>query len=585
MSESGTKRDTEFKWNGWGFNDSYFYFDKDSQLNFSGDNRYDISGQILPGLRDYIFGDMGIDINYRTPSQQIGDIESTVDPPIINQGFVKCLDDKKIHYSMETRMRMNRAHGHTLLEIFTLRHGKFARVPDIVVWPKNHDEVVDVVAAANENNVAIIPLGGGTSVSLGLQCPEKETRMIVSLDISRMNRLLWIDRENMTARAEGGCVGADLENELNKQDLTLGHEPDSIEASTLGGWVATRASGLKRGKYGNIEDLLVHVTMVTPTGVLEKHCQAPRVSSGPDIHHFILGSEGTIGVVTEVTFKICEKPPYKCFGSVVFPTFEVGVKCMREITKQKYGVASMRLVDNKQFVISQGFKKGHLTIWRKLTDQIKHLYITSWKGFHPDEVCAMTLVFEGTKEEVKVQEKRVYQIATDHGGFSGGAANGLYGYMLTLTVAYMRDFGMEYSCIGESMETAVPWDKVVTLCNNVKEVFRRESEKLGAPHIASCRVTQAYDAGACIYIYYGLNYRNVEHPVETYERIENLAREAIIACGGSISHHHGVGKLRRHWLPVTVGEVGLTAMKAVKQALDPNNIFASGNLFQAVSKL
>ncbi len=270
--------------------------------------------------------------------------------PLINDSFMNELQKTAISYSDDASDRLFRSHGHTLHEIFTLRADKFSRVPDLVVWPKCHEEVVALVKLATDHNVAIIPFGGGTSVSGALQCPENETRMILSLDTSQMNRILWIDHQNLTAHIEAGIFGQDLERELAKHSLCTGHEPDSYEFSSLGGWVATRASGMKKNIYGNIEDLLVHVKMVTTKGTVERNCQVPRISSGPDIHHFILGSEGTLGVITEVTLKVRPIPECQKYGSIIFPSFEPGVQFMREIAKQQLKPASVRLMDNEQFI-------------------------------------------------------------------------------------------------------------------------------------------------------------------------------------------------------------------------------------------
>ena len=252
---------------------------------------------------------------------------------------------------------MFRAHGHTLHEIFTLRSSQFLRIPDLVVWPKSHDDVVTLVNLSCQNDVVVIPFGGGTSVSGALQCPDNEKRMILSVDTSQMNKILWIDYQNLTARIEAGIIGQDLERELNKHNLCSGHEPDSYEFSSLGGWVATRASGMKKNIYGNIEDLVVHVKMVTPKGVVERNCQVPRISSGPDIQQFILGSEGTLGIITEVTLKVRPIPAFKKYGSVVFPDFESGVHFLREVAKQQLKPASLRLMDNEQFIFGKLFNR------------------------------------------------------------------------------------------------------------------------------------------------------------------------------------------------------------------------------------
>uniref|UniRef100_F1KYD5 Alkylglycerone-phosphate synthase n=1 Tax=Ascaris suum TaxID=6253 RepID=F1KYD5_ASCSU len=376
-----------------------------------------------------------------------------------------------------------------------------------------------------------------------------------------------------------GIIGQSLERQLNAKGYTCGHEPDSIEFSSLGGWVATRASGMKKNKYGNIEDLLVQVNMVTSRGVIRKHCQVPRISSGPDIHHIVLGSEGTLGVITEVTIKVFPLPEVKKYGSIVFPTFEHGVDFFREVAKQQCQPASLRLVDNEQFLMGQALKLEE-TFWKSLSSKLAKLYVTRWKGFKIEEMVAATIVYEGSAGEVEAQERRLARIADKYGGLPGGEENGKYGYRLTFAIAYLRDLGMEYGVIGESFETSVPWDKVTNLCRNVKQVIKREAKANGLtrPFLASCRVTQVYDSGACVYFYFAFNYRGMHNPLEVYDKIEIAARDEIIACGGSISHHHGVGKLRRQWMPGTVGEVGISLLKAIKKELDPQNVFANGNL-------
>jgi alkyldihydroxyacetonephosphate synthase len=197
--------------------------------------------------------------------------------PILNEDFVESIKSFKIDHSLDGMDRLIRSHGQTVHDVYIVRNGLYKRIPDIILWPKNHDEVVKIVKRANELDVMLIPFGGGTSVSGAITCPQEETRCIAVVDTSQMNRLLWLDRSNLVACFESGIVGQDLERVLQEEGLTMGHEPDSIEFSTLGGWVATRASGMKKNVYGNIEDIVIRVKMVTCKGVLEKNISAPRV--------------------------------------------------------------------------------------------------------------------------------------------------------------------------------------------------------------------------------------------------------------------------------------------------------------------
>ncbi|MBN3326434.1 ADAS protein, partial [Atractosteus spatula] len=572
------RRQEIMKWNGWGYSDSRFLFNKKGQAEFTG-KRYRLSGMIIPGLKDWFENTFGASLEHKTPPKSTFDA-SALQPPILNEGFMQDLKATAIPFSHEAEDRIFRAHGHCLHEIFALREGKFGRIPDLVVWPNCHNDVVKIVELACKHSVCVIPFGGGTSVSSALECPPEENRTIISLDTSQMNRILWIDEKNLTAHVEAGIIGQDLERQLNESGYCTGHEPDSMEFSSLGGWVATRASGMKKNVYGNIEDLVVHIKMVTPRGVVEKSCQGPRMSTGPDVHHFILGSEGTLGVVTEVTMKIRPVPEYQKYGSVVFPNFEQGVACLREVAKQRCAPASIRLMDNSQFQFGHALKPQVSSIFTSFLDGLKKFYITKFKGFDPNQLCVATLLFEGDREKVLQHEKQVYDIAAKFGGLAAGEDNGQRGYMLTFVIAYLRDLGMDYYVIGESFETSVPWDRVLDLCNNVKERIVRECKERGVqfPPLSTCRVTQTYDAGACIYFYFAFNYRGISDPIVVYDQIEHAARDEILANGGSLSHHHGVGKLRKHWLPETISDVGLGMLKSVKEYLDPDNIFGSRNL-------
>jgi len=494
------------------------------------------------------------------------------------QAFLDELRRLDISFSLDGVDRLIRSHGHTLHDIFMLREGTFERIPDVVVWPESHEAVVRLVQLAHKHDVVILPFGGGTSVSRAVSCPTEEPRTVLALDTSQMNRILWLDQENMVACCEAGIVGQDLERELHQQGFTSGHEPDSYEFSSLGGWVATRASGMKKNVYGNIEDLVVHVRMVTPTGVLEKSCQVPRMSCGPDFNHIILGSEGTLGVITEVTIKVRPLPQCRKFGSVVFPNFESGLQCMREVAKQRCQPASIRLVDNEQFKLGQTLRPvpGYFGL---LLEGLKKMYILKIKGFDVNQMCVMTLVFEGNTNDVEVQEKRIYDIATRYGGIPGGEVNGERGYTLTFVIAYIRDLALEYNIFAESFETSVAWDRTLSLCYNVKHRLKRECEAAGIKHyLISYRVTQTYDVGSCVYFYFAFKWSGVGSPLTTFEHLEELARDEILASGGSLSHHHGIGKLRSRWFPSQVSKLGVELYQATKRQLDPKNIFANGNI-------
>ncbi|KAG6448969.1 hypothetical protein O3G_MSEX005815 [Manduca sexta] len=560
------------KWYGWGYKDSRFELCGDSAC-FTG-NRYSIGGKLLPYLSQWAVENFGVDT---TKPPKIPEPPTSFPESLLPMNIKEELE-KIALISTDGMDRLIRAHGQTLKDVSNVRNNSFPRIPDAVIWPESHEQVEKIVKCASRHKFVIIPFGGGTSVSGAVTCPENEPRPIVALDTSDMNSILWLDKEQLLARVQAGIIGQDLEREMRARGFTVGHEPDSYEFSTLGGWVATRASGMKKNTYGNIEDLVVQTKVVTPRGVIEKNCRVPRISCGPEWEHVVMGSEGCFGVVTEVTIKIRPLPEVTQYGSLVFPDWDSGFYFEREVAKKRLQPSSIRLMDNEQFRFGQALKMENS--WGGvLLDGLKRLYITRIKGFDPKKLCVVTLLMEGSSEEVAEREKKLNSIAAKYGGVPAGASNGETGYTLTFVIAYLRDVAMEYDIVAESFETSVPWDRAQALCRNVKRRVAHECRARDITHfLVSARLTQTYDAGCCIYFYFGHYSGDCEDPVATYEEIEEAARDEIIASGGSISHHHGVGKLRKKWYTDTVSEPGRLLLLAAKKALDPDNIFALGNM-------
>jgi alkyldihydroxyacetonephosphate synthase len=377
--------------------------------------------------KEYIETTYGVKID---DDVAIPEMPTTFPDAKLNQSFVEGIQKLKIDYSIEGEDRLTRSHGCDLKDVHYIRTGQFTRILDIVLWPVSHDEVVEIVKLANDCNVVIIPFGGGTSISGSVTCPQNETdRCIASLDMSQMNRMLSLDKETLVARFEAGIIGQDLEKILASEGLTLGHEPDSYEFSTLGGWVATRASGMKKNRYGNIEDLVVQVRLVTSKGVLERNITAPRVSCGPDFNQIILGSEGSLGVITEVLVKVRPLPAVKRYGSIVFPDFESGIRCLREIAKKRCQPSSLRLLDNEQLKFGEYLKTVDDGFFTKSVTKFKKFILTAIKGYDLEKIAVATLVFEGDKNEVDENEKQIYGIAKKHGGLPAGGAHGESAYV------------------------------------------------------------------------------------------------------------------------------------------------------------
>jgi len=567
----------EERLDGWGFTDSGFRVDAAGEVEFTG-SRYAIGGKKIPSLLPW---GVGIFASPLDPRDRNAPQHSTRVPErISNEAFERALAEKldPARISLDAKQRLRHGHGHTQEDMWGAKWGQFARVPDLVVWPTSEDDVRVVIELARAHRACVIPFGGGTNVTDALRCLEAEKRTIVSLDMRRMNRVLWIDPENRTACIQAGATGSEIEEVLGRHGFTSGHEPDSLELSTLGGWVATNASGMKKNRYGNIEDLLLSISALTADGGELSRAASARESVGGDPARWLIGSEGRLGIVTSAIVKVFPKPAVRRFGSVLFKTFEQGFAFMRDVERSGCKPASVRLMDNLQFQFGQAVKPAK-TGAAALMSKLERAFVLGARGFDANEMVACTLLFEGTAAEISVQERSVFALAKKHGGMRAGAENGKRGYELTFAIAYIRDFIMEHWVVAESFETTVPWSRVLDVVNGVKRRVHEEhaARRLPGKPFISVRVTQLYEAGACLYFYFAFYYKGVEHPSEVFGELERAARDEILKTGGSLSHHHGIGKLRSAFLPRVFTPAALVWRERMKQALDPDNVLGCGN--------
>lgn len=395
-----------------------------------------------------------------------------------NVEFRKEIEEAKIDQSIDIDDRYFRCHSQAPRDFYILKYSQYKRIPDVVVWPKSHEDVETIVRLANKHNVAIIPVGGCTNVTYANNCPEGEKRMIVSLDTTQMNRMLWIDAKSMLACFEAGISGMDLERTLQERGFIMGHEPDSVEFSTLGGWIATRSSGIKQHAYGNIEGIVVSTKLVTSVGVLAKDFIAPRVSMGPEFEHFVLGSEGTLGVITEVIVRIHNLPKVRRYGSIAFPTFELGIDCFHECARNNVIPSSLRLLDNVHVQFGHVLRFNSSLVG-EILDRLKKFGLTKILRYDENSFSIATYLIEGDKKIVDQDEDRLIDIAKNHGGIKAGEKYGKLGYLLTFTVGYTRDMMFRVGVLADSMETSVSWDKCKNCIEKVGKLFYSEVERLG----------------------------------------------------------------------------------------------------------
>ena len=562
----------------WGYKDSRFVLNKDRTVSMEGD-RYELSGTRMPDFIPYIEEVIGIEIN---PGNTLAEVENKpVSSLNINQVFVDNIknefeDDR---YSFEDEDRLIHSHGQTTSEeVYKILYNQIKRCVDMVFYVENNEEVQRLIELAVEFNVCLVPFGGGTSVTSALKIPSSEQRMIVSVDLRRMNQVEWINEEDRQVCVQAGITGSDLENLLAEKGYCMGHEPDSVELSTLGGWIATNASGMKKNRYGNIEDIVENVTMITAKGTVEQVKPLSRASIGFKPQNILFGSEGNLGIITKAVLKIHKTPEIKKYNSIIFKDWETGVQFLYNLSKTNFIPSSVRLVDNMQFRFGQALKPKAQG-FKKFMGQIEKFFALKVKGLDAEKMCATTFLMEGSQNEIAYQEKNILKLAKQHGGLVGGPGNGKRGYLLTFAIAYVRDFLTDFHIIGETMETTVPWSKIKPVCeaasNTLFELHKKHNLP-GKPYI-SYRIPQIYHTGVCIYFMLGMSVENVPNAEDLFGEIEHAIRRAIMDNGGSISHHHGVGKIRKDFLKDTLSDSSVELIKDLKKAHDPSNIFGIRN--------
>jgi len=502
--------------------------------------------------------------------------EAKINQPFIDE-MIDCFDEDR--YSFESDERLLHSHGqHSTDEVYKVLYNRLEKFTDLVFYIESEEETVKLIELAKKHDVCLIPYGGGTNVTNALRPPKKETRMIVSVDTRRLNFIESIDEENLLVTVFSGITGKELEKRLNDVGLTVGHEPDSYEFSTVGGWISTNAAGMKKHKYGNIEDIVQNITMVTPSGIINQLKPLTRASIGIKAQNVLFGSEGNLGIITKATLKVHRLPEKSTYESILFYSWESGVSFMYDLFHSSMVPASSRLADNLQIRLGSSLKESKKGLAGYL-DKLTKYYLFNIKKFNPEKFTAATFKIEGTSQEVKQQLNNLKRLSKKHNGFIAGASTGKSGYLATMVIAYIRELIFTQNILGETMETSVPWskiNKVKTEAHKLLNELHKKHNLPGKPFFTS-RISKIYHTGVCMYNTIAMCYDGIENPEDVFTQIEYSMRENFIKNGGSISHHHGVGKLRKDFIKETISEGSVSLIQGIKRDQDPNNIFGVSN--------
>jgi alkyldihydroxyacetonephosphate synthase len=455
------------------------------------------------------------------------------------------------HVDSGARARIGHTRGKSTLDLLAIRVGDVSDAPDAVVRPGSHDEICAVLARCADHRVAVVPFGGGTSVVGGLAPARAAFDSVIALDLGRLDRLLAVDAVSRTATLEPGLRGPAAEALLAGHGFSLGHFPQSFEWATIGGFAAARSSGQASAGYGRFDDMVVGLTVATPTGTLDLG-RAPKSAAGPDLRQLVLGSEGAFGVITSVTVRVVPVPEVRRYEGWRFASFEVGTAALRRLAQDGPLPAVLRLSDETETMIGLGSPSNLVS-----NDSVG---------------CEAIIGFEGLPDSVSDRQAKVRAILDRAGGSPLGTDKGESWEHGRYQGPYLRDALLEVGAIVETVETATFWSNLPRLYEAVRKAVSESLET----SLVLCHISHVYPAGASLY--FTIAAAQGEDPVGRWRRAKAGISDAIIEAGGTISHHHGVGVDHRAAYAREIGPVGVRIMRAIKDELDPAGILNPGVL-------
>jgi alkyldihydroxyacetonephosphate synthase len=519
-------------------------------------SRWGVAGEGTP-LSPQVLELLSQALGVRQPGPQASDLEAIQLPESSLDGAVAdrlaaVVGSENVRADAEFRVLHTR--GKSTPDLLRLRAGQADDAPDLVVLPGSHEEVQELLRVCSEQRVAVVPFGGGTSVVGGLQPRREGFAGVVAVDVRRLNRLIAVDAESRTATLEPGLRGPEAEALLAAHGLTIGHHPQSFEYATIGGFAAARSSGQASAGYGRFDERVVRITLATPAGTIELG-RAPKSAAGPDLRQLVLGSEGALGVITSVTVEVRPLPAARVYEGWRLASFAAGAAALRTLIQDGPVPTVLRLSDEAE---------------------------TELNLARPTELGAsgaggsLAIVgFEGSEEDVEARRAGTAEVLRRSGGElePGAGESWVHG---RYKGPYLRDALLDAGALVETLETTTFWSGVPGLYQAVGDALRESLSSLGTPPVVLCHISHVYPSGASLYFTVGA--AQLEDPLEQWWKAKSAACEAILAAGGSITHHHGIGVDHREWYAREIGALGVAALRAVKEQLDPEGVMNPGVL-------
>jgi alkyldihydroxyacetonephosphate synthase len=483
---------------------------------------------------------------------------------------------KKISFNDNDRLFVSL--GKSYYDVIRIFNGNGFVSPDVVITPTTHDEIQYILTQASANNVYIMPFGGGTNVvgALSMDNLASKPEIRCTLDLRKYKRLINIDEEHLTATFEAGILGPELEKILQAKGYTLGHFPQSFEYSTLGGWIVTRGAGQESTYYGKIEDLVEHIKVATPVGTLESN-PFTHDASGINVLPFFVGSEGTLGVVTEVTIKIKKLPKSYRWIVGLFPTFQQGTDYLKELAQANIKPSVVRLSDaNETNLFSKmSSSEEHPGLVNDLKKEAQKL-VLQWKNL--TEPCVLIMRFPQSEISVSSQVIFAKELVSKHKGMLAPTTIGDKWADNRFKLPYLRDTLVEHSIYIDTMETLVHWKDVTKLHQALTKELNKSLAFNKNKGIFLAHISHIYAGAACMYFTL-ITPMLKGREIEQWHELKDLVTNTIMQYGGSISHHHSVGADHQKWYKKYTDSLALDVLRAVKNKLDPKGIMNSGKLF------
>jgi alkyldihydroxyacetonephosphate synthase len=546
------------KWWGWGVEGVGFHYED------------------KPGFAPFVLKAVGLDLHTAELAEEPAFDKITLADSRASAAFLTKLAAAvgEEYVSTAPMERVVHAYGKSLRDLVRIRANQIGRTPDVVVYPADEGEVQAVVAAAMAEDAVLIPFGGGSNISGSLEAHVAETRPVISLDLGRLNRVVDIDADSGLARIEAGALGPDLEAQLSERGWTLGHFPDSFTHSTLGGWVATRSSGMQSDKYGDISHIVRGIRVVRPGGVLVIPA-IPSASNGPSVREMIVGSEGRLGVITEVTVQVHRAPEKRDVYAYFFPNWDAGLAAMQAISESDATPSITRVSDARETGFSLATSKDRHGLDKFMAGTALPTLMKA-KGWDKqpgglENICLSFIGYEGSPEHAKRQKKLVDAIVKKHGGLGVGTGPGVLYDQKKFDTPYLRDFLLDRGAAGDVSETAAPWSKLDQLHTNVVAAAERAFDEIGIKGWIMCHLSHSYHSGACLYFTFAFVFG--DDPIREYDTVKSAIQQAFVDNGGSISHHHGVGLEHAPWLEDDISTEGVAVMRGLFASADPGRNF------------